>query len=50
MEIKINNFCNIGKVESSYILDIILKFLSENKKLELISYNKKIQEKLKINI
>ena len=50
MEIKINNFCNIGKVKSSYILDIILKFLSENKKLELISYNKKIQEKLKINI
>ena len=49
MEDKINN-CNIRTIRSNYILEIILKFLLENKKLELIVYNKKIQEKLKINI
>ena len=50
MEDKSNNYCVIGKIKSSYIIDIILNLLLENKKLELIDYNKKIQEKIKINL
>ena len=42
---------NIGKsIESLYILKDIFSFLSKNQKLEIIIYNKDLQNKLDINI
>ena len=42
---------NIGKSIAKYLLkDTLFSFLSENKKLEIIIYNKNLQNKLDINI
>jgi len=40
----------LKSINSSYILEMILSFLYEKKKLDLIIYNKQIQKKLNINI
>ena len=38
------------KVKSPYILKYIFSFLCENKKLDLISYNKRLQFKLSVDL
>ena len=45
---KINNF--LKKIRSKYILKQIFDNLKENKLLEIIRYNKNIQNKLKIEL
>ena len=48
---KIKSEINIGEsIESSYILKDIFSFLSEKQKLNIIIYNKHLQQKLDINI
>ena len=48
---KIKSEINIGKsIESLYILKDIFSFLSEKQKLNIIIYNKYLQQKLDINI
>ena len=44
------NIISITKVRSKYILAQILDNLQQNKKLEIIRYNKNIKNKLKIKI
>ena len=41
---------DIGKVKSIYIIEFILSFLLEKKKLDMIIYNKKYQDKFNINL
>ena len=45
-----NNNCKINNIKSTYILKIILSFNQNNKILNLIRYNKKLQKKLKYDI
>ena len=40
----------IGLVKSNYILKVIFSLIWENKKFNLISYNKQIQKKLSVDI
>jgi len=40
----------LDNINSVYILRKILSYMDEGKKLELIAYNKNIQNKLKIGI
>ena len=47
MEPKINLFDNISSI---FILNKIFSFLDESKKLELLSYNKQLQNKINISI
>ena len=41
---------NIGNTKSVYFLKIVFSLLKENKKLMILSYSKKIQKQLEINI
>ena len=50
MEVKGKKLRNIEMIKSTYILKSILRLISETKKLELIAFNNKIKEKLKITI
>ena len=50
MEGAIKNYGIFGNINSEYMLRFIFSFLWENKKLDIISYNKQIQIKLKVNI
>ena len=40
----------IDKIKSAYILDIIFSYFNENKKLNILMYNKKLLSKLQLNI
>ena len=42
--------CLFGTIKSNYILKDIFSILSWNKKLEIIIYNKKLKEKIDINL
>ena len=50
MEVKCKKLGNIEMIKSPYILKSILRLISETKKLELIAFNNKLKEKLKITI
>ena len=50
MESVIKNYGIFRNMESEYILRFIYSFLWENKKLDIISYNKQIQKKLEVNL
>ena len=50
METKLeNNKNNLDYIKSNYILNIIFSFLTKKSTLNIIIYNKKIQNKLDIN-
>ena len=49
-KVKFKKLRNIEMIKSTYILKSILRLISETKKLELIAFNNKIKEKLKITI
>ena len=50
-ETKDDKYTNsIMAVKSFYIFKIILSYLNQNKKLDIIKYNKDIQKQLDINI
>ena len=40
----------MGKIKSLFNLKLVLSFLNESKKYNLVKYNKNIQSKLKLNI
>ena len=40
----------LENLKSHYILEIILNYITKKKSLEIIKYNKKIQQRLNINI
>ena len=40
----------IGKIKSGFILEKILSLLYQNKKFDLIAYNKQLQNKLRLNL
>ncbi len=44
------NFCDLNKVKSVYILKKLFYLLFKRKSLDVISYNKKFQNKFGINI
>ena len=50
MENGSNNFSNILIIKSIYIIKDIFELLCENKKLDMIIYNKKLQKIFEINI
>jgi len=47
--IEINSVGDLLDINSKYIIETILDFLPEKRKLELIKYNKEIQERIGIN-
>ena len=44
------NACKIGRIKSRYILKFIFRHLNKNKNLEIIRYNKLIQQRTTVNI
>ena len=45
-----SNYGHIQKIRSKYILEHILKFLSEFQKLDLLKYNKYNQKKIELEL
>ena len=50
MKDKIYKFGNIEQIRSKYILSGVLSFLYQNRKLDLVAFNKTIKENLNINL
>ena len=50
LEERKTNFNFVESIKSSYVLKWVMSFLSEKQKLEMIIYNKQLQNILDVNI